>query len=113
MDGKEASSGSSGNKKQGHLPREKTPQQGCLRSGASGSHNFSLSLPCLKNNTGPLKMVHLQKYIPFSQQVPFHLQMSTREIWGQYSSKVIWSGMVGWLSLGGRGVYRGDLDFSQ
>lgn len=52
-----------------------TSQQGCLRSGASGSHNFSLSLPCLKNTTGPLKMVHLQKYIPFSQQVLFHLQM--------------------------------------
>lgn len=59
-------------------------------------------------------MVHLQKYIPFTQQVPFHLQMSLlgRPGWGrQYSSKVIWSGMVGWLSLGGRGVYRGDLYF--
>lgn len=71
MDGKEASSESSGNKKQGHLPRERH-----LSRAASGSHNFSLSLPCLKNNTGPLKMVHLQNYIPFSQQVPFHLQMS-------------------------------------
>ena len=75
MDGKEANSGSSGNKKQGHLPRERHLSAGLPQEWSLRVSQLLLSLPCLKNTTGPLKMVHLQKYIPFSQQVLFHLQM--------------------------------------
>lgn len=71
-----------------------TSQQGCLRSGALGSHNFSLSLPCLKNTTGPLRMVHLQKYIPFSQQVPFQMSLLGRTGGSTVESNLVGDGGV-------------------
>ena len=71
MDDKEPSSGSLGTRSKATY-LEDTPQQSCLRAGASVSHNFSLSLPCLK------KMVSIS---PLLKTSAFSVQASWMAVW--------------------------------
>lgn len=71
MGGKEPSSGSLGTRSKATY-LEDTPQQSCLRAGASVSCNFSLSLPCLK------KMVNLS---PLLKTSAFSVQASWMAVW--------------------------------
>jgi len=88
MDGKEANSGSSGNKKQGHLPRERhlsagLPQEWSLRVSqlltfASMSEKYHRT-----TQNGPPSKIH--SLLPAGPVPP--PDVSTRETWGQYSRK--------------------------
>lgn len=88
MDGKEASSESSGNKKQGHLPRGRylsagLPQEWSLRVSQLLTF-FSMSEKYHRTTqNGPPSKIH--SFLP-AGPVPL-LNDSTRENWGQYSRK--------------------------